>query len=167
MRAEAILAGQDAAPQGDSADRDRTPLPQRRQFLVGPAVVLSNSRISAQQVLGQLFEEPLYCELALMEGGILAGHPGTIKGMEAFLECLPTNANWQWSVLSYGSNLFPVAAAAMERAVCFKPKSRICCGVGPMKALHSGEQVFGVPEQFVFPAASYARSVPSGAPVTV
>ena len=62
-----------------------------------------------------LFEEPLYCELALMEGGILAGHPGTIKGMEAFLEFLPTNANWQWSVLSYGSNLFPVAAAAMER----------------------------------------------------
>jgi uncharacterized protein (DUF849 family) len=62
-----------------------------------------------------VFEEPLYCELALMEGGILAGHPGTIKGMEAFLDFFPAKGNWHWSVLSYGGNLFPVAAAAMER----------------------------------------------------
>lgn len=62
-----------------------------------------------------VFTEPLYCELALMEGGILAGHPGTIKGMEAFLDFFPTNARWQWSVLCYGGNLFPMAAAAMER----------------------------------------------------
>ncbi len=62
-----------------------------------------------------LFEEPLYCELALMEGGMLAGHPGTVKGMQAFLDFFPPHANWHWSVLSYGSNLFPVAAAAMER----------------------------------------------------
>jgi 3-keto-5-aminohexanoate cleavage enzyme len=62
-----------------------------------------------------LFEEPLYCELALMEGGVLAGHPGTIKGMEAFLDFFPQNAKWQWSVLSYGANLFSIAAAAMER----------------------------------------------------
>src|SRR5437763_16934267 len=53
LRAEAILAGQNAYPQGASADRDRSPLPPRRQFLVGPAVVLSNSRISAQQRLGE------------------------------------------------------------------------------------------------------------------
>ena len=61
------------------------------------------------------FEEPLYCEVVLTEGGMLAGHPGTVKGMQALLEFFPQNANWQWSVLSYGDNLFPVAAAAMER----------------------------------------------------
>ena len=61
-----------------------------------------------------LFEEPLYCEIVLTEGGILAGHPGTIKGMQAFLDFFPENANWQWSVMSYGGNLFPIAAAAME-----------------------------------------------------
>jgi uncharacterized protein (DUF849 family) len=62
-----------------------------------------------------LFEEPLYCEVVLTEGGMLAGHPGTVQGMQALLEFFPQNANWQWSVLSYGGNLFPVAAAAMER----------------------------------------------------
>lgn len=41
-----------------------------------------------------VFAEPLYCELALMEGGIMAGHPGTIKGMQAFLDFFPANANW-------------------------------------------------------------------------
>jgi 3-keto-5-aminohexanoate cleavage enzyme len=62
-----------------------------------------------------LFEEPLYSELVLTENWLLAGHPGTVKGMEAFLDFFPTKANWQWSVLCVGGNLFSVAAAAMER----------------------------------------------------
>jgi 3-keto-5-aminohexanoate cleavage enzyme len=62
-----------------------------------------------------VFAEPVWCELVLTEGGILAGHPGTVRGMEAFLDFLPQQANWHWSVMSYGGNLFPVAAAAMER----------------------------------------------------
>jgi uncharacterized protein (DUF849 family) len=51
----------------------------------------------------------------LTEGGILAGHPGTIKGLEAFLDFIPQKDSWQWSVMSYGGNLFPIAAAAIER----------------------------------------------------
>lgn len=62
-----------------------------------------------------LFDEPLYTEIVLTEGGILAGHPGTIKGMEAFLDFIPDTPKWQWSVMSYGGNLLPIAAAAMER----------------------------------------------------
>ena len=63
----------------------------------------------------RLFEEPLYCKVVLPEGHMLAGHPGTVQGMQALLVFLPQNANWQWSVMSYGGNLFPIAAAAMER----------------------------------------------------
>ena len=62
-----------------------------------------------------LFDEPLYTEIVLTEGGILAGHPGTIKGMEAFLDFIPDTPKWQWAVMSYGGNLLPIAAAAMER----------------------------------------------------
>jgi uncharacterized protein (DUF849 family) len=62
-----------------------------------------------------LFEEPLWCELVLTEGGVFAGHPGTIKGLEAFLDFIPPQGKWQWSVMSFGGNLFPMAAAAMER----------------------------------------------------
>lgn len=62
-----------------------------------------------------LFPEPLYSELVLTEDWLLAGHPGTIKGLEAFLEFMPKGIQWNWSVLCVGGNLFAVAAAAMER----------------------------------------------------
>lgn len=62
-----------------------------------------------------LFTEPLYSELVLTEDWLLAGHPGTIKGLEAFLEFIPKGVQWNWSVLCVGGNLFAVAAAAMER----------------------------------------------------
>lgn len=62
-----------------------------------------------------LFDEPMYSELVLTEDWLLSGHPGTIKGMEAFLDFFPQNKNWQWAVLCVGGNLLPVAGAAMER----------------------------------------------------
>jgi len=62
-----------------------------------------------------LFQEPLYMEIALMEGGILSGHPGTVKGMEAFLDFLPSNLRCEWAVLCYGGNLLPLVGAAIER----------------------------------------------------
>src|SRR6478736_8604786 len=54
LRSEAMLAGQNAPPQRDPTDRDRTALPQRRQLLVGVPVVLPNPRVTAEQVLGEL-----------------------------------------------------------------------------------------------------------------
>src|SRR5207237_1389592 len=48
---EAALPGQDAPPQRNAADRDRTPLPQGRQLLVGRPIVLPNAGISPEQVL--------------------------------------------------------------------------------------------------------------------
>ncbi|MGE0822981.1 MAG: 3-keto-5-aminohexanoate cleavage protein [Candidatus Binatia bacterium] len=62
-----------------------------------------------------IFTEPVYCELALTENWLLAGHPGTVKGMEAFLDFFPAQQNWHWSVLCVGGNLFPLIAAAIER----------------------------------------------------
>jgi 3-keto-5-aminohexanoate cleavage enzyme len=62
-----------------------------------------------------LFQEPLYMEIGLMEGGILAGHPGTVKGMEAFLDFLPNTLRYEWGVVCYGGNLLPLVGAALER----------------------------------------------------
>jgi uncharacterized protein (DUF849 family) len=84
---------------------------------VKPIQALWNiSSVRATQAFVEMgvFKEPAYCELVLTEGWLLSGHPGTIKGMEAFLDFLPAKQNWQWSVLCVGGNLFPIAAAAME-----------------------------------------------------
>src|SRR5215470_1260760 len=62
-----------------------------------------------------LFQEPLYMEIGLTEGGVLAGHPGTVRGMEAFLDFLPNNLRYEWGVVCYGGNLLPLVGAALER----------------------------------------------------
>ncbi len=85
---------------------------------VKPIQALWNiSSVRHTQALAEMgiFAEPLYCEIVLTEDWLLTGHPGTVKGMEAFLEFFPKGQNWQWSVMCVGGNLFAVAAAAMER----------------------------------------------------
>ena len=62
-----------------------------------------------------IFAEPIYCELVLTENWLLSGHPGTIKGMQALLDFMPSDQDWQWSVLCAGGNLLPLVAAAIER----------------------------------------------------
>lgn len=52
---------------------------------------ISSIRTTQAFVEMGLFQESLYMEIGLTEGGILAGHPGTVKGLEAFLDFLPHN----------------------------------------------------------------------------
>lgn len=85
---------------------------------VKPMQALWNvSSVRHTQVLTEtgLFAEPLYCGIVLTENGLLAGHPGTVKGLQAMLDFLPAQQNWQWNVMCAGGNLLAVAAAAMER----------------------------------------------------
>lgn len=85
---------------------------------VKPMQALWNvSSVRHTQVLTEtgLFSEPLYCGIVLTENGLLAGHPGTVKGLQAMLDFLPAQQNWQWNVMCAGGNLLAVAAAAMER----------------------------------------------------
>ena len=59
--------------------------------------------------------EPAFACVVLTEGGILGGHPGTIKGLESVLEFLPAGRQIEWSVCCREGNLFPAASAALER----------------------------------------------------
>lgn len=76
---------------------------------------VSSVRCTAALTEMGVFSEPLYCGIVLTEHWLLAGHPGTVKGLEAFLDFLPAQQHWQWSVMCAGGNLLAVAAAAMER----------------------------------------------------
>lgn len=62
-----------------------------------------------------LIDEPALVSFVLTEGGILGGHPGTVRGLESLLEFLPKNRNLEWMVICKEGNLLTVAKAALER----------------------------------------------------
>ncbi len=65
-----------------------------------------------------LFQEPLYMEIGLTEGGILAGRSGTVKELEAFLDFLPP-------ILLRGFHLMP--ASRYENLLLVTPGWRHRC----------------------------------------
>ena len=93
---------------------------------------ISSIRHTAALVEMGVFSQPLYCGIVLTEHWLLAGHPGTVKGLQAFLDFLPAHQHWQWSVMCAGGNLFAVAAAAMERG------GHIAIGLGDYPYLELG-----------------------------
>lgn len=93
---------------------------------------ISSIRHTAALVEMGVFSQPLYCGIVLTEHWLLAGHPGTVKGLQAFLDFLPAQQHWQWSVMCAGGNLFAVAAAAMERG------GHIAIGLGDYPYLELG-----------------------------
>jgi len=62
-----------------------------------------------------LFEQPLYAEVVLTEGGLFAGHPGTVRGLESMIDLMPETPHFEWTVMCVGGNLFPLVGAAIER----------------------------------------------------
>jgi uncharacterized protein (DUF849 family) len=57
----------------------------------------------------------IYTELFLTEGGLLAGHPATLRGLEALLDFLPESVDCVWAVAGYGANVLELAEIAIER----------------------------------------------------
>ena len=54
-------------------------------------------------------------DFVLTEGGLFGGHPGTVRGLEAFLDFLPMQRRIEWSVLCKHGNLLPAAMASLAR----------------------------------------------------
>jgi uncharacterized protein (DUF849 family) len=85
---------------------------------VRPYVALwnvSSIRVSAAFVEAGLLPQPLYGGIVLSEGGLLAGNPGTVRGMEAMVDFIPSDLHLHWSVMCVGGNLFPIVGATLER----------------------------------------------------
>ena len=57
----------------------------------------------------------ILAELFLTEGGLIAGHPGTPRGLEALLDFLPRSIECHWAVACYGASNLELARIAIER----------------------------------------------------
>lgn len=57
----------------------------------------------------ELLDEPIYIGLTLTGDQILAGHPGTAAGLDAFLGVMPANIKFVWTTYNYGGNLLKLA----------------------------------------------------------
>ena len=68
-----------------------------------------------------VFQEPAYVQLAFCEGGIIGGHPCTIRSTLAFLDVMPANRRIEWTVTCKEGNLLPAAAVAIEQGGHISP----------------------------------------------
>jgi uncharacterized protein (DUF849 family) len=85
---------------------------------VRPYVALWNTssiRVTAAFVESGVLPQPLYGGIVLSEGGLFAGNPGTVRGLEAMADFIPAALRLHWSVMCVGGNLFPIVGAALER----------------------------------------------------
>lgn len=56
-----------------------------------------------------LFDEPVYIGFAMTGDQILAGHPATPEGLDAFLGVMPKHMNVVWSAINYGGSIMGIA----------------------------------------------------------
>jgi uncharacterized protein (DUF849 family) len=62
-----------------------------------------------------VFPHTVWTELFTTEGGLIAGHPGTPRGLQALIDFLPENADCVWAAACYGTNSLPLLDYAIER----------------------------------------------------
>lgn len=79
-----------------------------KQYLVSWNVGFTR-QILAFMDLG-LIPEPAYLCFCMTDNTYLAGHPGTLKGLQAHIDFLPADKRIEWTVCNFGGNLFTLAA---------------------------------------------------------
>lgn len=62
-----------------------------------------------------LLDEPLYICLVMTDSIFLGGHPSSLKGLQSHLDHLPSGKKVEWTGMTYGGNLFGLAAAIISQ----------------------------------------------------
>lgn len=57
----------------------------------------------------------IFAELFLTEGGLIAGHPGTPRGLQALVDFVPQTIECHWAVACYGASNLELARIAIEQ----------------------------------------------------
>lgn len=89
-----------------------------REHSVMPVPVLwnvSSARLLDAFIHSGVLATPVYTQLSFTEGGMLAGHPASIQGLQAFLDFLPSAKHCHWSALCFGGSLLPLVEPILQR----------------------------------------------------
>jgi 3-keto-5-aminohexanoate cleavage enzyme len=62
-----------------------------------------------------VFPKTSYAELFLTEGGLIAGHPCTRRGLDALIDFVPETMNCVWGFACYGAGILDLAGYVIER----------------------------------------------------
>lgn len=57
----------------------------------------------------------IFAELFTTEGGLIAGHPGTPRGLQALIDFVPESIDCLWAAACYGANALPLVDLAIEQ----------------------------------------------------
>ena len=57
----------------------------------------------------------IFAELFTTEGGLIAGHPGTRRGLQALIDFVPTSIDCLWAAACYGANAMDLVEMAIEQ----------------------------------------------------
>ena len=57
----------------------------------------------------------IFAELFTTEGGLISGHPGTRRGLQALIDFVPSSVDCLWAAACYGANALDLAECAIEQ----------------------------------------------------
>lgn len=57
----------------------------------------------------------IFAELFTTEGGLIAGHPGTLRGLQALIDFVPLSVDCLWAAACYGANALELVEHAIEQ----------------------------------------------------
>lgn len=59
--------------------------------------------------------QTIFAELFTTEGGLIAGHPGTRRGLQALIDFVPESVDCVWAAACYGANALDLVEMAIEQ----------------------------------------------------
>lgn len=89
-----------------------------RQFGIKPYLTawnVAHLREVIQFMRVGYLDAPTYLCFVCTDGHCIGGHPGTPRGLQAFVDFLPDDLRIEWSVCNYGGNLLPLTAMAIAQ----------------------------------------------------
>ncbi len=89
-----------------------------REYRLKPYVQVWN--LSFMREVHQFFkvgwlDAPVFAEFVCTDNHCIGGHPGTTKGLQAFIDFVPDDVPMEWTVCNYGGNLLPLVAQAITQ----------------------------------------------------